>query len=101
MYRAIIFDLDGTLLDTLDDLADSANAVLSQLGVSPRDRELYKYFVGDGIRTLGERALSHGSDAPVSPAVVSEFVKLMKVEYDRRWDNKQNLTPAFPGCLTS
>lgn len=55
--RAVIFDLDGTLLDTLDDLANAMNAVLSGLGLQGHDREKYKRFVGDGVRNLVLRVL--------------------------------------------
>lgn len=56
-YKAVIFDLDGTLVNSIDDLADSANAVLSEYGFPTYDVESYKYRVGNGIRKLMERAL--------------------------------------------
>lgn len=56
-YKAVIFDLDGTLLNTLSDLADSANHVLSELSLPTHDYESYKYFVGNGIPKLIERCL--------------------------------------------
>lgn len=98
-FHAILCDLDGTLLDTLDDLADSANAALGELGYPARDRELYKYFVGDGIRNLGIRAISYGSNDPVAPEQVEKFVKLMGAEYDRRWDAKTKPYPGAPELL--
>ncbi len=55
--KGVIFDLDGTLLNTLDDLADSANHVLSMLGLPEHETESYKYFVGNGIPKLIERCL--------------------------------------------
>ncbi|HDK43077.1 MAG TPA: HAD family hydrolase, partial [Desulfobacteraceae bacterium] len=48
-YRAVIFDLDGTLLDTLDDLADAANRVLADAGLPVHPRNAYRYFVGNGL----------------------------------------------------
>ena len=45
---AILFDLDGTLLDTLDDLTDAVNAALSYFGCPPRTREQVRQFVGNG-----------------------------------------------------
>ena len=48
-YKAVLFDLDGTLLDTLDDLANSMNTVLARRGFKTHDRELYRYFVGNGM----------------------------------------------------
>lgn len=56
--QAVVFDLDGTLLNTIDDIADSVNAALSSVGLPPYKIEDYKYFVGDGVVVLIERALS-------------------------------------------
>lgn len=53
-YRAVIFDLDGTLLNTLDDLADSVNYALEQEKFPPRTTEEIRSFVGNGIRRLIE-----------------------------------------------
>lgn len=54
---AVIFDMDGTLLDTIDDLSESANLVLKEEGLPVHDRDAYYLFVGNGARTLMERAL--------------------------------------------
>ena len=56
-YRALISDLDGTLLDTLKDLADAVNFVLAQSGFPGRSLDEYRQFVGDGRRPLAMRAL--------------------------------------------
>lgn len=57
---AIIFDLDGTLLDTLDDLADSVNAVLAHFGYPIRTREEIRRFLGNGAENLIVRAVPEG-----------------------------------------
>lgn len=57
MIKAVLFDLDGTLVNSLEDLADSANYVLKKSGFSTHETEKYKYFVGDGIPKLIERVL--------------------------------------------
>ena len=57
MYEFIVFDLDGTILDTIDDLAISANAVLEKNGAETHSLEKIKSFVGNGIRKLMERSL--------------------------------------------
>ena len=57
MTKLIIFDLDGTLLDTLGDLAVSCNTVLAMRGLPQHGLEEYRTFVGNGIRRLVERAL--------------------------------------------
>ena len=57
MKKLVIFDLDGTLLDTIADLAESANHALKQLGYPTRDVETIRTFVGNGINKLLFRAL--------------------------------------------
>ena len=57
MKKLVIFDLDGTLLDTLGDLAASTNHALKHFGYKEHDYEAYRYFTGDGITKLIERAL--------------------------------------------
>ena len=60
MIKAVLFDLDGTLANSLSDLADSTNYALSEMGFPTHEREEYKYLVGDGIPKLIERALPVG-----------------------------------------
>ncbi len=55
--KLIVFDLDGTLINSLEDLADSANHVLEQHGFPIHPVDAYRYFVGDGVRKLIERIL--------------------------------------------
>lgn len=57
MYRCVIFDLDGTLLNTLDDLANAGNYALEQLGLPVHDVDEYKYYSGNGIPKLIQRIL--------------------------------------------
>ena len=57
MKRLVIFDLDGTLLDTIADLATATNRALIHFGYSAHPTESYRYFVGNGINKLFERAL--------------------------------------------
>ena len=54
-FRGIVFDLDGTLLDTLEDLGNSMNSVLQRCGFPDHPLESYKYFVGDGVESLVRR----------------------------------------------
>ena len=95
-YKAIIFDLDGTLLNTIEDLTDSMNQVLSRFGFSGHDKEAYKYFVGDGIETLIRRALPANS---LNEEMVSRCVAAMQEEYSRRWDKKTRPYPGIPALL--
>ena len=56
MYKLIVFDLDGTLLDTLDDLWVAVNVALDKYGLPRRTREEVRAFVGNGIAKLMQRA---------------------------------------------
>ena len=62
MKTGILWDLDGTLLDTLDDLVDAVNYALQQYGYPVRTREEVRCFVGNGARRLIERAMPAGGD---------------------------------------
>lgn len=73
MIKMIVFDLDGTLLNTLDDLADAGNYALSELGFPEHDVEKYKYFVGNGIPKLIERILPSGSSDEVKKMTYDKF----------------------------
>ena len=70
--EALLFDLDGTLLNTLDDLADSVNLALRQVGFPEHPVESYKRFVGDGIDSLVRRALpeDHRDRATLDACVI-------------------------------
>ena len=57
MYKLVIFDLDGTLVNSIFDLGDSVNAVLEAHGLMTYGYEDYKHFVGNGTRKLIERVL--------------------------------------------
>ena len=73
MYRLVIFDLDGTLLDTLDDLADAVNYALRQFGYPERTREEVRCFVGNGAGRLLQRAVPEGADADAVLAVFRTY----------------------------
>lgn len=78
-YKAAIFDLDGTLIDSLEDLANSANAMLESYGFPTHPIDPYRYFVGNGSRKLMERCLpkEKGKD----PAFVEEALARYKKIY--------------------
>ena len=66
MKTGILFDLDGTLLDTLEDLADGVNYALTQFGYPERTLEEVRRFVGNGAFNLIRQAVPEGADpAPV------------------------------------
>lgn len=62
--NAVIFDLDGTLLNTLEDLADSTNFALRSFGYQQRTIDEVRQFVGNGVAKLIERAIPEGCDNP-------------------------------------
>jgi phosphoglycolate phosphatase len=88
-HSAVLFDLDGTLLDTLQDLGDSMNAVLGVLGYPPHPIGSYRYFVGDGVEILARRVLPE--PARYDEAIVQDCTKRMRAEYGRRWKDKTRL----------
>jgi phosphoglycolate phosphatase len=97
-FKAVIFDLDGTLLNTLEDLADSMNCVLERNRLPIHNLAAYKYFVGDGIDMLVRRAL------PFEVAGDNElrrFVQEMKSEYAGRWLMKTRPYPGIPEMLAA
>ena len=89
---AILFDLDGTLLDTLDDLTDSVNHVLGVFGYPPRSREYVRQAVGNGVRNLIVRSLPEGENA----ARVDECLNVFRSHYSKNLDNK---TTPYPGVM--
>jgi phosphoglycolate phosphatase len=95
-YRAVLFDLDGTLLDTLDDLATAANRVLAAGGLPVHPVDAYRYFVGDGMRTLVERILPA---ALRSTAFVDEAVTAFQREYAQNWHDCSRPYPGIAALL--
>ena len=74
MVSLVIFDLDGTLLDTLDDLTAAVNHALRENGLPCRCRAEVRAFVGDGIPKLVSRAVPEGTPAETETAVLSEML---------------------------
>jgi phosphoglycolate phosphatase len=68
--RVAILDLDGTVLDTLDDLVSSVNAALAEVGLPPRPRDTIRQLVGEGARRLVSRAVAPREDL-VEPALAA------------------------------
>lgn len=88
MYKAVIFDLDGTLLDTLEDLADASNRVLADAGLPVHSLDQYRYFVGDGLITLITRIVP-------APLRTEERIQAMAMNfreiYAQNWNVKTRL----------
>jgi phosphoglycolate phosphatase len=77
MYKACIFDLDGTLLDTVESIAVNANKALEKYGLKTHPIDAYKYFAGDGQVKLIERALAASGDTEL------KMFEKVNVEYKR------------------
>lgn len=95
--RAAIFDLDGTLLDTIEDLTDSMNAALARMGSPGRSVAECRNLVGDGLETFVRRALPDGlRDDPDAAARLKE---LMRAEYRLRSSVKTHPYPGITDLL--
>ena len=81
-FKSILFDLDGTLIDSLKDIALSANQVLTELGFPEHPIEAYKKFVGDGAGTLMLRILP---EAVENPSLQATFLQKWKQTYGEQW----------------
>lgn len=91
-YTAIIFDLDGTLLDTLDDLADSVNHTMEVFGWPLRTREEVRAFVGNGLRRLMQLSVPDGENNPRFEEAVREQGSFYHL-------NCNNRTSPYPGIM--
>lgn len=81
--KAFIFDLDGTLIDSLADIAESINRMLDARGYPRSDVELFRQMVGDGMEKLVERALP---EAVRSEELIQVCVEEYRANYDQLWN---------------
>lgn len=89
-YSCVVFDLDGTLLDTLDDLMNAVNHALVKRGGAPRTRDEIRRFVGNGVANLLARALPEDANAEELDSALEDF----RAYYDKNLDVE---TRAYPG----
>lgn len=92
MKKTVIFDLDGTLLNTLDDLADSTNYALSKFGYPTRTIDEVRQFVGNGVAKLIERAIPEGKNNP-------NFEKCLAIFKENYAQNMYNKTAPYNGII--
>lgn len=97
MQKAIIFDLDGTLLDTLEDIATSGNFALSQLGFEPQAISDYRYFVGEGVRKLFENIFVA---SPQSEAVLDQAIAFFEQHYATQYQQNTKVYEGVSKMLT-
>ncbi|WP_286680615.1 HAD family hydrolase [Tepidanaerobacter sp. EBM-49] len=95
-YKAIIFDLDGTLLNTLEDLANSMNHVLKSQGLPVHEVEEYKYLVGKGMYNLAQKALPPEKR---EESFIKYCQQLMQEEYGKRWADTTRPYDGIPELL--
>ncbi len=96
-FEAVMFDLDGTLLDTLADLAASMNTTLARMGFPEHAVEAYRYHVGDGIERLARRVLPTDRQ---DPDTISACVEGMREEYELHWADSKPYD-GIPDLLTA
>ena len=94
--KGVIFDLDGTLLDTLKDLADAANAALAHFGYPEHHQDEYRYFVGEGLKTLTKRILP---DSASGEEAIIRYMKKFGEVYKENWKNHSKPYPGIPEML--
>lgn len=98
--EAVIFDLDGTLIDTIEDITGTTNRVLGKRGLAPFRKDDVKLFVGEGIDTAIRRAYAKRGVTSLSDEVLATVVEEYRREYQDRWRNHSRPYPGIPGLLT-
>jgi phosphoglycolate phosphatase len=96
-FDAVLFDLDGTLLDTLEDLAGATNRALRRLGLPTHEVSAFRTFVGEGVEMLAARVLPEESQ---TPADVARTVALIREEYGHSWAVATRPYPGISELLT-
>lgn len=96
--RAIIFDLDGTLIDSIADIADCANTVLTSHGFPSFSVDRFKELVGDGFANLTRKILP---PSEASPERIAQFTAEYRALYRERWNRKTTVYGGIPELLQS
>lgn len=95
-HQAVIFDLDGTLLDTLEDIANSVNSTLARYSFPTHGLDAYRYFVGDGVTMLVSRALPAEKR---NDHIIADCVGAFRENYDRNWNSNTSPYDGIPELL--
>ena len=93
MIKLVIFDLDGTLLNTLEDLKECTNYILRKYHFPEHPLDSYRYFVGNGIPVLIQKAIPSGTPKEIEVKILEEFLAY----YDL---HKADLTAPYPGIVS-
>ncbi|GAK48814.1 putative phosphoglycolate phosphatase, bacterial [Candidatus Moduliflexus flocculans] len=97
-YHAILFDLDGTLLNTLEDLANATNDALTAFGLPTHPVDAYRYFIGEGAKNLMKNALP---PAQRTEKIIQQCLALFRENYERTWDRATRPYDGVPEMLTT
>lgn len=96
--RGIIFDLDGTLIDTLKDIADAENSALAELGLPPLEVDKFRWIVGGGADNLAQKLLPPDLQ---SEQDINSFVERFRFYYHQNWHNKTRPYAGIPELLSN
>lgn len=96
MLKAVLFDLDGTLIDSLADIAGAINQMLDARGWPQCEVELFRQMVGDGMDRLVERALPPHAR---TPEMIHTCVEEYRAYYDKRWQQETRPYLGIPELL--
>ena len=97
MFKAVLFDLDGTLLETLTDLAEAMNTSLVHFGFKSHTVDAFKYFVGESVAVEAKRALPESARDPETVEKVAEYSQQI---YADCWYKNTCPYPGIPELLT-
>jgi len=95
-YKAVLFDMDGTLLNTLEDLANAGNQTLKKLGFPIHNIEDYRFFVGKGAASLAKVILPTEKQ---DESTVQTCLEMFLNEYDKHWMDNTKLYPGISQML--
>lgn len=84
-FKAVVFDLDGTLIHSIEDLGDTVNQVLEEKGFPPHPIKAYYSFIGDGANMLVQRALPADKQ---DKDTLEDCVEIFRLYYQNNWKNK-------------
>jgi len=95
-FRAVIFDLDGTLANTLEDIADNMNRTLAENGFPTREYDAYRFYVGKGLKNLVSQCLPENARADSTITLCHDQ---MIEKYAENYINKTRLYDGIPKLL--
>jgi phosphoglycolate phosphatase len=97
-FNGIIFDLDGTLLDSIADIGTATNRVLAELGKPTYAISAYQYLVGDGVSVLFQRALPETLE---DPGLMARCIEMFEAAYSDEWNKRSKPYDGIPDLLNS